>query len=80
MKTISIRFRCGHFEKLTLAEIKKQKVEICPVFKVNGQNKAESGQYCCNCSPKKVFPACHHSKYILRGSGYECFDCGEPMK
>lgn len=49
MKIISIRFRCGHFERLTLAEIKKQQVEICPVYKINGQNKAESGQYCYNC-------------------------------
>ena len=50
MKIISIRFRCGHFEKKTLAEIKKQKIEISPIFKINNKNKAESGQYCYNCS------------------------------
>ena len=49
MKEISIRFRCGHFESLSPAEIKKQKVEISPVFKINGQDKAESGQYCYKC-------------------------------
>jgi hypothetical protein len=49
MKTISIRFRCGHFENLTISEIKKQKVEICPDFKINNQDKAESGQYCYKC-------------------------------
>jgi len=49
MKNISVRFRCGHFERLTENEIKKQKVEISPIFKINDKNRAESGQYCYNC-------------------------------
>ncbi len=50
MKIISIRFFCGHFENHSPAEIKKQKIVISPVYKINGQDKAESGQYCLNCS------------------------------
>ncbi len=56
MKKISIQFFCGHFESLTRAEIKKQKISICPVFKINGQNKATCGDYCLKCSkPKKTY-------------------------
>lgn len=63
MKEISIRFRCGHFEKLTLAEIKKQKVEISPVFKVNGKEKAESGRYCLGCSKTSYSPFSDSPEY-----------------
>lgn len=49
MKIISIRFRCNHFEILTLAEIKKQEIYICDPFKINGKHRAESGQYCLAC-------------------------------
>lgn len=55
MKTISIQFRCGHFESLTPQEIKKQEIVICAPFKINGKLRAESGQYCLNCSRKIKF-------------------------
>lgn len=50
MKIISIRFYCGHFENQSAAEIKKQKIAISPIYQINGQDKAESEQYCLNCS------------------------------
>lgn len=51
---ISINFRCGHFESWTEKEIKKQEIFICYPFMVNGKKRAESGQYCLECS-KKLF-------------------------
>lgn len=55
MKTISIRFRCGHFESHTPKEIKKQEISISAPFKINGKLKAESAQYCLDCSSKGYF-------------------------
>jgi hypothetical protein len=50
MKTITVNFRCGHNEKLTVAEIKKQNVEMGATFVINGQTRAVSGDYCLACS------------------------------
>ena len=49
---ININFRCGHFESWTEKEIKKQEIFICHPFMVNGKKRAESGQYCLECSKK----------------------------
>jgi hypothetical protein len=52
MKKISVRFFCGHFEQLTMREIVGQSVVISPVYVINKQSKAESGQYCYDCMKK----------------------------
>jgi hypothetical protein len=50
MKTTQIEFRCGHREALTVSQIKAQSVEHCLPFKINGVERATSGQYCATCS------------------------------
>lgn len=52
-KTTSIQFRCGHFERLTEAEIKKQGVYIGATFTINDVRRAESGDYCLECSKQR---------------------------
>lgn len=47
---ISIRFFCGHFEQKTPVEIKKAKIVVSYPYVINGERKAESGQYCLICS------------------------------
>lgn len=54
MKSISVNFRCGHFETLDPQTIEKEKVEISPVFQINGKSRAESGQYCKECSKPRL--------------------------
>ena len=48
MQKISIRFRCGHVEKLSPAQVAKER-NLGAIFTINGQKKAESGSYCYNC-------------------------------
>lgn len=48
-KPIEVRFRCGHLEKLTAAQIKRQGVFHTGTFTINDRLKAESGQYCAAC-------------------------------
>jgi hypothetical protein len=48
--TVSVSFRCGHFESLTKREIAKQQVEHSGFFPINGKLRAVSGQYCLACS------------------------------
>jgi len=55
MRTISILFRCGHFEKLTRPEIKKQQVVTGSEYKINGTVRADAGdQYCLACSNRNI--------------------------
>jgi hypothetical protein len=52
-QTISVQFRCGHFEILPRKEYKELTQTSAP-FIINGKLRAESGLYCAECSKPKT--------------------------
>lgn len=54
MTTVNVRFRCGHFERMTEHDIKKQCVQVNIPFKINGKIRSESDENCLDCSRPKA--------------------------